>query len=70
MYDHEYLHDHGDVFVPYSGQDRIPRGLYQEIQGPCPPDTPGEYKITIRALDENEVTIGKGSKTRFFPEEK
>ncbi len=69
MYDHEYNYDHGSVVAPYTGEDTIPKNRYKKIQCPCPPPyAPGEYKITIKAIDENETVIGIGSKTRFFPE--
>ncbi len=70
MYDHEYSHKHGTVITPYSGENTITKNRFKKIQGPCPPNDPGEYEITIKAIDENEIVIGKGSKTRFFPEKK
>lgn len=70
MYDHAYFHDHGKVTMPYTGDDVIKRNRFEDIQGPCPPDTPGKYEITIKAIDENKVVIGKGTKTRRFPEKK
>lgn len=70
MYDHAYSHDHGTVMVPYTGNGIIVRDRFKEIQGPCPPDVPGRYEITIKAVDENKVVIGIGSKERFFPEKK
>ena len=69
MYDHVYRHDHGKVELPYTGKDLIDRNQFKDIQGPCPPGSPGEYEITIKALDEKDIVIGIGSKTRFFPEE-
>ena len=68
MYDHVYSFDHGKVIVPYTKNGIIDRGRFKEIQGPCPPAHPGRYKITIKAVDENEVVIGIGSKERPFPE--
>ena len=68
MYDHVYSHDHGKVIVPYTKNGIIGRGRLKEIQEPCPPGGPGRYEITIKALDENEVVIGIGSKERYFPE--
>ncbi len=70
MYDHVYYHDHGTVTIPYKGTKIIAMGAHKEIQGPCPPDDPGQYKITVRAIDKNDVVIGIGSKARFFPEKK
>ena len=70
MYDHVYQYDHGKVKVPYTGENTIPKGRYQDIQGPCPPYDPGEYEITIKAFDENGTVIGIGSKKRFFPEKR
>jgi len=68
MYDHVYSYDHGKATVPYTKNGIIERGRLKEIQGPCPPAHPGRYKITIKAIDENEVVIGIGSKERYFPE--
>ena len=70
MYDSVYMHDHGEVTISYDNSGIIKRGTLEELQGPCPPDVPGRYKITIKALDENRVVIGSGSKRRYFPEEK
>lgn len=68
MFDHEYDFDHGTVTYPYSGENVIPVNRFKEIQGPCPPLNPGEYKITIKALDADKTVIGIGEKTRYFPE--
>jgi phosphatidylethanolamine-binding protein (PEBP) family uncharacterized protein len=70
MYDSVYMHDHGEVTLANDGSGIIKLGAIEELQGPCPPDVPGRYKITIKALDENRVVIGSGSKRRYFPEEK
>jgi len=70
MYDSVYLHDHGEVTITYDGTGTIKMGVLEELQGPCPPDVPGRYKITIKALDKNDGVIGIGSKKRYFPEEK
>jgi|AP12_2_1047962.scaffolds.fasta_scaffold22739_1 phosphatidylethanolamine-binding protein (PEBP) family uncharacterized protein len=70
MYDSVYLHDHGEVILINDGSGIIPIGTTEELQGPCPPDVPGRYEITVKALDENNVVIGIGSKKRYFPEEK
>lgn len=69
MFDHAYSHDHGKVTLPYSGSGVIAKDRFKEIQGPCPVYTPGRYEITIKAVDENQVVIGLGSKERHFPEE-
>ena len=42
--------------------------ILEKIESPCPPDTPGRYKVTAKAIDENEIVIGVGSKERYFPE--
>ena len=42
----------------------------KEIYCPCPFGVPGRYKISVKAIDENEIVIGVGSKERYFPEEK
>ena len=68
MYDSVYLHDHGEVTFTHDGSGIIPMDASEELQGPCPPDVPGRYKITVQALDENNVVIGVGSKKRYFPE--
>ena len=70
MYDHAYFYDHGEVQVVYNGSNIIPKGSLKEIYCPCPPDAPGRYKITVKAIDEKENVIGVGSKERYFPEEK
>jgi hypothetical protein len=70
MYDHVYFYDHGEVKVAYSGSNIISKDSLKEIYCPCPPDTPGRYKITVKAIDENEIVIGVGTKERYFPEEK
>jgi hypothetical protein len=70
MYDSVYFHDHGEVTIVYDGSGVIKAGVLEKIQGPCPPDVPGRYKISIKALDEKNVIIGKGSKKRYFPEKK
>ena len=68
MYDSVYLHDHGEFTIAYDGSGIIPMGASEKLQGPCPPDVPGRYKITVKALDENNAVIGIGSKKRYFPE--
>ena len=68
MYDHAYFWDHGKIKVDYNGSNIIAKDSLKEIQSPCPPDTPGRYKITVKAIDENEVVIGVGSKERYYPE--
>ncbi len=70
MYDRAYFYDHGEVQVAYNGSNIIAQEALKEIQCPCPPDAPGRYKITVKAIDENEIVIGVGSKERYFPEEK
>jgi phosphatidylethanolamine-binding protein (PEBP) family uncharacterized protein len=70
MYDHEHGFDHGKVEITYAGSGTINSGSYTEITGPCPPpNNPGRYKITVKALDANEAVIGIGSKEKYFPEE-
>ena len=69
MYDHEYMHDHGTEVIPYTGDNTIAQDKLTAIQRPCPaPGLPGEYEITIKALDEKKTVIGVGSKTKLFPE--
>ncbi len=70
MYDHVYSWDHGEATIPYNGSGLIESGVLEKIEGPCPPDVPGRYKITVKALDENKVVLGIGSKERYFPEKK
>ena len=69
MYDHAYLYDHGEVRVAYNGSDIITRDSLKKIYCPCPAGVPGRYKITVKAIDDNEIVIGVGSKERYFPEE-
>ena len=70
MYDHVYMYDHGDVTIAYDGTNVIKKGVLEKIQEPCPPDVPGRYRITIKALDADGVVIGIGKKERYFPEAK
>ena len=70
MYDHEYYYSHGKVKVIYNGSNIITQTALKKIEKPCPPGVPGRYKITVKALDENQAVIGIGSKERYFPEEK
>jgi len=70
MYDHAYLWDHGKIKVAYNGSNIITEEVLEGIEKPCPPDVPGRYKVTVKALDENETVIGVGSKERYFPEKK
>lgn len=70
MYDHAYFYDHGEVQVAYNGSNIIAKDSLEKIYCPCPPDAPGRYKITVKAIDENEIVIGVGIKERYFPEEK
>jgi hypothetical protein len=59
----------GEVKIKYSGSGMITRGSYKEITGPCPrPNSAGRYKISVRALDGNDIVVGTGSKERLFPE--
>ena len=71
MYDHAYFYDHGEATIAYDGSGIIKRGASEKIYAPCPPpDTPGRYKITVKALNGNDKVIGIGSKERYYPEEK
>ena len=71
MYDHKYGFDHGEIKIAYEGSNTIIKGSYKEITGPCPgPNETGRYKITVKALDADNVVIGDGSKERYFPEKK
>jgi len=70
MYDHVYFYDHGKVTIAYDGSGIIKMGALEELQGPCPPDVPGRYEITVKALDGNDIIVGIGSKERYFPEKK
>ena len=69
MYDHAYLWDHGEVKVAYDGSNMIAKSALENIESPCPPDAPGRYEVTVKALDGNDVVLGVGSKERYFPEE-
>ena len=68
MYDHAYHWDHGKVKVAYRGSNIISKNHLEKIESPCPPDTPGRYEVTVKAIDNNGVVIGVGSKERYFPE--
>jgi phosphatidylethanolamine-binding protein (PEBP) family uncharacterized protein len=70
MYDHAYFYDHGEVKINYDGTGIIKRGAIKELYAPCPYDTPGQYEITVKALDKDDVVIGIGSKERYYPEKK
>ena len=67
MYDHAYRHDHGTVMAPYTDNGILAKDRFKKIQGPCPSGAPGQYEITIKAIDEKEAVIGIGSKERIFP---
>ena len=43
---------------------------FGKIEGPCPFADSGRYKFQIKAVNENGVVIGIGSKKRYFPEKK
>lgn len=68
MYDHVYTMDHGTAVVPYDGVNEFRQGTFPKIVGPCPTSEPGRYEITIKALDENQIVVGVGSKERYYPE--
>lgn len=68
MFDHVYSMDHGKKVISYNGETVFCQGCFPEIIGPCPTSDPGRYEITIKALDENNIVIGIGSKERYFPE--
>jgi hypothetical protein len=70
MYDHVYFYDHGKVTIDYDGSGIIKMGALEQLQGPCPPNVPGRYEITIKALDGDDIVIGTGNKERYFPEKK
>jgi hypothetical protein len=68
MFDHAYKHDHGTVTMPFAGERTIARDRFKAIQGPCPSWSPGQYEITIKAVDEKETVIAIGRNQRPFPE--
>ena len=68
MFDHAYKYDHGTVVMPFTGDGIITRDRFKEIQGPCPSWTPGQYEITVKAIDDQEKILAIGSKQRPFPE--
>ena len=70
MYDHEFSYNHGTIEVPYTGSGNIEVNKYKKMMAPCPPGggSPGRYEITVKAVDEEDVVIGIGSKERLFPE--
>ena len=60
---------HGKQTFTYDGSGIIKKGALDEIEGPCPVFDPGRYKFKVKAVNENGVVIGIGSKERYFPEE-
>ena len=68
MFDHAYKYDHGTVVMPFTGDGNITQDRFKEIQGPCPSWTPGQYKITVKAIDDQEKVLAIGSHQRPFPE--
>ena len=61
---------HGKQSLPYDGSGIIKKGALDKIESPCPMGDPGKYKYKIKALNENEVVIGIGSRVRYYPEKK
>ena len=58
---------HGTKLIPYDGFD----GVLQEsftILPLCPPQGSHQYRLTVRAFDENNKIIGYGQATQQFPE--
>ena len=68
MRDLGHSRDHYTVLVPYEGDGTITKQEYKEIITPCPGMLGSNYEITIKAIDENNIAIGIGSKKRNFPE--
>jgi len=61
--------DHGGGYVDHDGSGIIRRGaIVGHYYGPDPPPTiTHSYEITVKAIDESDVIIGIGKKTRNFP---
>jgi len=56
MYDHKFGFDHGEIKIVYEGTGTITRRKIEGIIGPCPPpNDPGRYEITVKALDAHDV---------------
>lgn len=63
---------HGGGSLEYTGENIIPKGTVTAAKGhyigPCaPPFFPGQYKFTVKAIDNNGVLLGEGYATRPFP---
>jgi len=43
---------------------KIPEGKLKEFRGPCPGDKPHDYKVEVRAKDENGQELGRASVTK------
>ncbi len=61
---------HGRQSIPYDGTGIIPKHSLDRIETPCPIGDPGKYKYKILAANQDEVIIGSGSLTRYYPEKK
>ena len=59
---------HGKQSLAYEGSDIIEKGALDKIESPCPIGDPGRYKYAIKALNEDGVIIGIGSRERHYPE--
>lgn len=61
---------HGKQSIPYDGTGIIKKHSLDQIETPCPIGDSGKYKYKVLALDQNEVIVGSGSLTRYYPEKK
>lgn len=68
MKDKGYQYDNKSVQIPFDGNGDIIGKKIEEITTPCPGMLPGDYKITIEVIGENEVVLAIASKERNFPE--
>ncbi len=66
MYDHAYRYDHGIFEIPYNQKNIIAQNT--KLESPCPPGGPGKYKLTVKAIGDQGIIIGIGSKERYYPE--
>lgn len=54
-------------FIDFAKNDML---ILDEIEGPCPNIDAGRYKFKIKAVNEDGVIIGTGSREKSFYEEK
>jgi hypothetical protein len=69
----EQVFDYGKQKLTYDGSGIIKMGALDEIRSPC--DTiaavaENRFKYTVKAVNEDGIIIGSGSKERDYPDKK